>query len=69
MRSEEKIPLAGDEILVRLAGLPAFEIEHRARVYRARVIGDLLADAILWVARLPRRLAEAMEPSARKQRV
>lgn len=69
MRSEKKVPLAGDEILVRLAGLPAFEIEHHARVYRARVIGELLADAILWVARLPRRLGEPMELSARKQRV
>jgi hypothetical protein len=69
MRPEKKVPRSGDEILIQLAGLPDFEIEHRARAYRARVIGDMLAEAILWIARLPRRLAEPMELGARKQRV
>jgi len=69
MRSEKKVPLVGDEILIRLAGLPAYEIEHKARAYRARVIGDMLVEAIRWVARLARRFAEPMELGARKQQV
>jgi hypothetical protein len=68
MRSEKK-SLVGDEILIRLTGLPAHEIEHRVRAYRARLIGDLLGTAIRWLANLPRRLMEPMALEARKQRV
>ena len=67
MRSESKIPLAGDELVIRR--LSAMEIERSARAYRARVIGELLADAIVWAARLPRRLAESFEMGGRRQRV
>jgi hypothetical protein len=69
MRSETKISGADNEILVPVAGLSALEIERTARAYRARIIGELLADAIVWVMRLPRRLAEPAEPAARRQRV
>lgn len=67
MRSDNKTPVAGDEIVLRLAGLPAVEIEHRVRAYRARVIAELMADALVWIARLPRRLADAIELGGRKQ--
>ncbi|HEX2113423.1 MAG TPA: hypothetical protein VHM01_03375 [Alphaproteobacteria bacterium] len=66
MRSESKISIAGDEIVVRVS---AMELERSARAYRARVIGELLADAIIWATRLPRRLAESFESAGRRQRV
>lgn len=67
MRSDNKTPFAGDEIVLRLAGLPAVEMERRVRAYRARVIAELMADALIWIARLPRRLADAIELGGRKQ--
>ena len=67
MRSVSKNPLAGDEPAIR--HLTAVEIERSARAYRARVIGELLADAIVWATRLPRRLAESFELGGRRQRV
>jgi hypothetical protein len=67
MRSESKNPLAGDELAV--PRLSAVEIERSARAYRARVIGELLADAIIWATRLPRRLAESFEMGGRRQRI
>lgn len=69
MRSESKIPFASDEIVVRLSGVSAIEIERSARAYRARVVGELLADAIVWVTRLPRRLAESFDLGGRRQRI
>jgi hypothetical protein len=38
----------------RFEGLTAMDLEQMARAYRARVLRELLADAILWVARLRR---------------
>ena len=67
MRSETKVP-AG-EMIVRLNYVSAIELERSARAYRARVIGELLADAIVWVSRLPRRLVEAIEMGGRRQGV
>jgi hypothetical protein len=69
MRSESKIPFAADTFVVPLSYASAMELEQRARAYRARVIGELLADALFWLTRLPRRLAESMEVGAPKQRV
>jgi hypothetical protein len=68
MRSEIKIPTSG-EFAGRLSHASAMELEYKARAYRARVIAELLADALIWIARLPRRLAESLEFGGRKQRV
>jgi hypothetical protein len=59
--------IAGSEIEV--SSLSLLERERLARAERARVIGELVADAILWVVRLPRRLAELAWFAAPKQRV
>jgi hypothetical protein len=54
---------------IEISSLSLFEREHLARVERARVIGELVAEAIVWVARLPRRLADLALFAAPKQRV
>jgi hypothetical protein len=54
---------------IEVSSLSLMERERLARVERARVIGELVADGILWVARLPRRLAELAWFAAPKQRV
>ncbi len=54
---------------IEISSLSALERERLARVERARVIGELVADGILWVARLPRRLADLAWFAAPKQRV
>jgi hypothetical protein len=54
---------------IEISSLSLLERERFARVERARVIGELVADGILWVARLPRRLAELAWFAAPKQRV
>lgn len=59
----------GAEIAIEISSLSLFEREHLARVERARVIGELVAEAIVWVARLPRRLADLVWFVAPKQRV
>jgi hypothetical protein len=66
MRSDIKVSIP-DEITARFSYATAMEIERKARAYRARVIAELLADALVWLARLPRRLVEAVEPGGRKQ--
>ena len=66
MRSEIKVPTPG-EFTTRLSYASAMELEHKARAYRARVIAELLADALIWIARLPRRVAESLEMGGRKQ--
>jgi len=68
MRSDSKFPVLEDAF-IRAPGLSAMELELKARAYRSRLIAELLAGAILWIARLPRRLADAIEFGARKQRV
>ena len=52
-----------------VSSLSVIERERLARAERARVIGELVADGILWVARLPRRLADLALFTAPKQRV
>ena len=69
MRSESKFPLLEDAMILRAPSLSAMELEVEARAYRARVIGELVAGAIVWIARLPRRLADSIEFGAPKQRV
>jgi hypothetical protein len=54
---------------IEVSSLSLMERERLARVERARVIGELVADGILWVARLPRRLADLAWFGAPKQRV
>jgi hypothetical protein len=36
--------------------LPFYKYERRARVERAQIIGELLAEGLVWCIRLPRRL-------------
>jgi hypothetical protein len=69
MRSESKFPVLEDTFFVRASGLSAAELEMKARAYRARVVGELVAAALVWIARLPRRLADSIEFGAPKQRV
>jgi hypothetical protein len=69
MRSETKFPILEDAMILRVPSLSAMEIEIQARAYRARVVGELVAGAIVWIARLPRRLADSIEFGAPKQRV
>jgi hypothetical protein len=54
---------------LEVSSLSVIERERLARAERARVIGELVADGIVWVARLPRRLAELAWFAAPKQRV
>jgi hypothetical protein len=54
---------------IDVASLSVIERERLARAERARVIGELVADGIVWVARLPRRLADLALMAAPKQRV
>ena len=54
---------------IEISALSVIERERLARVERARVIGELVADGILWVARLPRRLADLVWFAAPKQRI
>ena len=51
-----------------LSPAAAQELERRARAARAHAIGALVADAVLWVARLPRRLAELAQGAGSRQR-
>jgi hypothetical protein len=69
MRSETKFPILEDAMILRVPSPSAMELEMKARAYRARVIGELVAGAIVWIARLPRRLADSIEFGAPKQRV
>lgn len=69
MRSDSNFPVLEDTFFVRAPTLSAMEIEQKARAYRARVVGELLADVIVWVTRLPRRLAESIDLGGRRQRV
>ena len=69
MRSESKFPVLEDSFFVHAPSLSAAELEMKARAYRARVVGELLASVVVWVARLPRRLAESIEFGAPKRRV
>jgi hypothetical protein len=69
MRSETKFPILEDAMILRVPSLSAMELEMKARAYRARVVGELVAGAIVWIARLPRRLADSIEVGAPKQRV
>lgn len=59
MRSEINTSLPDDAFVVRLSGSSAMAMENRARAERAHIIGELLADAILWLVRLPRRLVDS----------
>lgn len=68
MRSDN-VPSSSEAYAVRITPAEAFELERRARIARAQAMGDLLADAILWLARLPRRIAELAQVGAAKQRV
>jgi hypothetical protein len=68
MRSE-KFPILEDALIIRAPSLSAVDIELKARAYRARVIGELLASAIAWIGRLPRRLVDSVELVASRQRV
>ena len=54
---------------IEISSLSVIERERFARAERARVIGELIADGIVWVARLPRRLADLAWFAAPKQRV
>ena len=54
---------------IEISSLSVIERERFARAERARVIGELVADGIVWVARLPRRLADLAWFAAPKQRV
>jgi hypothetical protein len=54
---------------IEISSLSLIERERLARAERARVIGELVADGILWVARLPRRLADLAWFAAPKQRI
>lgn len=69
MRSESKFPVLEDSFFVHAPSLSAAELEMKARAYRARVVGELLASVVVWVARLPRCLAESIEFGAPKRRV
>lgn len=70
MRSlAESVSGENSGITIEVSSLSVIERERLARVERARVIGELVADGILWVARLPRRLAELAWVGAPKQRV
>jgi len=68
MRSEN-ISSSSGAYAVRITPAEAFELERRARIARAQAVGDLVADAILWFVRLPRRIAELALVGAAKQRV
>jgi hypothetical protein len=59
MRSEINTSLPDDAFVVRLSRTSAMDMENRVRAERARIIGELLADAILWLVRLPRRLVDS----------
>jgi hypothetical protein len=41
--------------------LTPLEIEQIVRQYRAVVVGEMIADAIIWIGRLPWRLAAALK--------
>ena len=45
------------------------EIERLAREYRAVVIGEMIADAIIWCTRAPKRLLRMWRYSRRPRRV
>jgi hypothetical protein len=69
MRSESETSLPDGALMVRLSPASAAELAHKARAYRARVVGEMLADAIVWLVRLPRRIADLGDITAPKQRV
>jgi len=50
--------------------LNAFTLERMAQMHRAIVVGEILADGILWLARLPQRLLRLMRgtPGVEKMR-
>ena len=48
--------------------LNAFTLERMAQMHRAIVIGELLADAVLFVARLPGRLVRALRRGSETMR-
>ncbi len=47
----------------------ASEIERLAREYRAVVIGEMIADAIIWCTRAPKRLLRRWRYSRRPRRM
>ncbi len=49
--------------------LNAFTLERMAQMHRAMVIGEMLADGILWVARLPQRLGMALRMAVLRRKV
>ncbi len=63
------VPSSSEVFVVRLAPGAALELERCARAARAQAIGDLVAGAILWIARLPRRIVGRAQAGAVRQRV
>lgn len=49
--------------------LNAYNLERMAQAYRAMVTGEMVADGILWVARLPQRLSMALRMAMPRRRV
>ena len=49
-------PGAGEDVSAADRRLSLYEYEQLARVERAQIIGELLAEGLVWCIRLPRRL-------------
>jgi hypothetical protein len=69
MRSEFETSLSDGALMVQLSRASAMELEQKARAYRARIVGEMLAEAIVWLVQLPRRIADLGHITASKQRV
>ena len=49
--------------------LNAYNLERMAQAYRAMVIGEMIADGILWLVRLPQRLSMALRMTMLRRQV